>query len=299
MSGWEVTLLRPFWLLTLPLLVAVGAWLMMRKGGLGDWQKASDPALLRAMVALGRVDDQARQGPLWAMLGVVAVIVLAMTGPALERRDTLSFRNLDGVLFVVDASASVTEDPRWPQMLAMGRFGIAALGTRPGGLIAYGGDAYVATDMTLDHLQLGQTLSLIGPDLVPDAGSRPARALSLAAQMLENAQVLAGDVVLLTDGVGLNAESLRAAHLIAGQGARLTLVSLGTPTAAFETHALAGRGQVFTLHQTDEFAAWLQASARTRLEAQDYPLLFWKDFGRYVLILALVPLLLLFRWRVA
>lgn len=299
MSGWEITLLRPLWLLALPLLGMIGVWLAVRKGGLGDWQKASDPALLRAMVALGRVDNQAKKGPLWAMLTAVAMIVLAMTGPALERRDTLSFRNLDGVLFVVDASASVTDDPRWPQMLAMGRFGVIALGTRPGGLIVYGGDAYVATDMTLDHLQLGQTLSLIGPELVPDAGSRPARALSLAAQMLEEAQVLAGDVILLTDGVGLDAESLRAASQIAGQGARLSLVSLQVPTAAFETHAQAGGGRVFTLEQTDDFSLWLQASARTRLEAQDYPLLFWKDFGRYILMLALLPLLLLFRWRVA
>ena len=30
-------------------------------------------------------------------------------------------------------------------------------------------------------------------------------------------------------------------------------------------------------------------------QAQDYPLLFWKDMGRYLLILALLPLLFLFR----
>lgn len=295
MSGWVITLLRPWWLVGLPVLVGLGWWLAARKGGLGDWQKASDPALLRAMVALGRVDRSARRGPLWAMLAAVAVIVLAMSGPAVERRDTLSYRNLDGVLFVIDASASVTESPRWPQMMAMGRFGIASLGTRPGGLIVYAGDAYVATDMTLDHLQLGQTLSLIGPDLVPDGGSRPARALEQALGMLRAAQVLAGDVVIFSDGVGLDAQSLRAAQEIAGQGARLSLVALDAPGAAFETHAAAGGGRVFTLDQTEEFAQWMRSDARTRLEAQDYPLLFWKDMGRYLLMLALLPLLLLFR----
>lgn len=295
MSGWEVTLLRPEWLVCLPLLAALGWWLAARKGGLGDWQKASDPALLKAMVALGRVDNSARRGPLWAMLGAVTVIVIAMSGPAVERRDTLSFRNLDGVLYVIDTSTSVTEDPRWAQMLAMGRFGVAALGTRPGGLIVYGGDAYVATDMTLDHLQLGQTLSLIGPELVPDAGSRPATALELAAQMLRDAQVLAGDVVVFTDGVGLGPDSLQATAQIAVQGARVSLVALNDPSAAFETHAKAGAGRVFTLDQTDAFGDWMQTAARTRLEAQDYPLLFWKDMGRYLLALALLPLLLLFR----
>ncbi|MGB3246596.1 MAG: VWA domain-containing protein [Sulfitobacter sp.] len=299
MSGVEIMVLRPWVLLGLPVLVAVGVWLALRRGGLGDWQKASDPALLRAMVALGRVDDAARRGPLWAVLGAVAVIVVAMSGPAVERRDAVSFRNLDGVLFVVDASESVMADARCAQMLAMGRFGIASLGTRPGGLIVYGGDAYVVSDMTLDHLQLGQTLSLVGPDLVPDAGSRPGRALALAAERLRAAEVLAGDVVVFTDGEGLDADSLRAAGEIAGRGARVSFVALDAVTAAFETHAAAGGGQAFGLGQTDEFAVWIGSSARTRLERQDYPLLFWKDFGRYLLALALVPLLLLFRWQAA
>jgi len=78
-------------------------------------------------------------------------------------------------------------------------------------------------------------------------------------------------------------------------GARLSVVSLNAPLAAIDTHATAGAGRVFTLDQSDAFAAWIGETARTRLEAQDYPLLFWKDMGRYLLLLALFPLLLLFR----
>lgn len=299
MSAADLTLLRPFWLLGIPVLIVLGWWLLTRRGGLGDWQRATDPALLRAMAALGRVDDSASRAPLLAMLVAVGLTLLGLAGPAIERRDTLSFRNLDGVLFLIDASASVTEDPRWPQMLTMGRFGLASLGTRPAGLIAFGGDAYVATDMTLDHLQLGQTLSLIDAETVPDPGSRPERALLLAAEMLETAEVLAGDVVLMTDGEGLSAASLQAAGAIAASGARLSLVSLHQPSPASQTHAAAGKGRVFTTDQTDMLATWLSQAARTRLEAQNYPLLFWKDMGRYVLILALFPLLWLFRRQAA
>lgn len=32
-----------------------------------------------------------------------------------------------------------------------------------------------------------------------------------------------------------------------------------------------------------------------RLERQDYPLIFWSDMGRYLLLLAAVPMLLMFR----
>ncbi|WP_146346669.1 vWA domain-containing protein [Phaeobacter marinintestinus] len=298
MSGLDVTLLRPFWLLALPVLAVIGWWLLTRRGGLGDWHKASDPALLQAMAALGRIDQSSSRAPVLAMLATVVVIVLALSGPAFERRETLSFRNLDGVLFVIDTSASVTEDTRWPQMLAMGRFGLASLGTRPGGLIVYAGDSYVAMDVTLDHLQLGQTLSLIDAKTVPDQGSRPERALKMAADLLGEAEVIAGDVILLTDGQGLGPESLRQAAVIAALGARLSVVSLNAPSSEIQTHAAAGAGSVFTLEQTDALAEWLGVSTRTRLQAQDYPLLYWKDMGRYLLVLALVPFSLLFRRQV-
>lgn len=299
MSDLALTLLRPWWLLGLPVLIAVGWWIYTRRGGLGDWQKATDPALMRAMMALDRVDNSASRAPLLAMLSAVGVTLLALSGPAVERREALSFRNLDGVLFVVDTSASVTENARWPQMLTMGRFGIAALGTRPGGLIVFGGDAYVATDMTLDHVQLGQTLSLLDAQTVPDPGSRPERGLSIALDILREAEVIAGDVILFTDGEGLGPETLQVAAQISDAGARLSLVSLDAPAPAFETHAAAGSGMVFTLADTDVFSQWLAETARTRLEAQDFPLLFWKDMGRYLLALALFPLLLLFRRQIA
>ena len=192
----DVTLLRPLWLVALPLIALSGWWLWSRRGSLGDWQRATDAALLQAMAALGRIERTPSRGPLLAALAVAALTVVALAGPAIERRDTLSYRNLDGVLFLVDASASVNEDPRWTQMLTMGRFGLNALGTRPGGLIVYGGDAYLATEMTHDHLQLGQTLSLIDTETVPDPGSRPALALALAARLLRDAKVIAGDVVV-------------------------------------------------------------------------------------------------------
>ncbi len=299
MSAADLTLLRPLWLLGLPALLAFGWWLYHRRGGLGDWQRAADPALLQAMAALGRVDKSASGVPLVALFSALGLVVIGLSGPAIERRETLSFRNLDAVLFVVDASPSVTEDRRWPQVLTMGRFGLAALGTRPGGLIVYAGDAYVATDVTLDHLQLGQTFSLIGPETVPDPGSRPERGLQRALDRLREADVLAGDVVLITDGAGLGPASLQAAARIADQGARLSVIALDPTAPAVETHATAGQGQVFTLDQTDQLAAWLSPGARTALEQQAYPLLYWRDMGRFLLLLALVPMLWLFRRRAA
>lgn len=290
----DVTLLRPVWLLALPVLAGLAWWLWSHRQGLGDWQRAADPGMIRAMAALGRVEAQAGRAGLWAGMAVLVIAVLALAGPAVEQRDTPSFRNLDGVLFVVDASASVTEDARWAQMQALGRFGLASLGTRPGGIVVYAGDAYLATGMTLDHLQLGQTFSLIGPDLVPDPGTRPERALALAVARLEEAEIIAGDVVLFTDAAGLGPESLRLAGRLPEMGARLSVVGIGDDPA-LRTHAQAGGGRVFGLNDAEALAAWLRQDMAARLERQDYPLIFWSDMGRYLLLLAMVPMLLMFR----
>ncbi|SFD63153.1 vWA domain-containing protein [Roseivivax sediminis] len=298
MTGFDVTLLRPWWLLALPLLAFAAWWLHRRAQSPGDWGRVIEPELMAALSALGRVDGGSARIFGRAALLVAAITVVALAGPAVERRDAAAFRNLDGAVFVIDASPSVMESPRWPQMQAMGRFGIAALGARPGGLVVFAGDAYVATDITGDIRQLGQTLSLIDDGTVPDPGSRPERGLALAARMLSEADVLAGDVVLFTDGGGQGPVPLEEAAGIAGQGARLSVVSMEAPDAALETLAEVGGGQVFTLDQTDAFAVFMGQSGRERLERQDYPLLFWADLGRLVLALALIPALLLFR-RVA
>ncbi len=295
---WDITLLRPLWLLTLPLVLCAGWWLWSRRGGLGDWERVANPVLLQAMAALGRIERTPNRGALLAGLVFIGLLALALAGPAMERRDSLSYRNLDGVLFVVDASASVHEDPRWPQMLTMGRFGLAALGTRPGGLIVYSGDAYLATEMTHDHLQLGQTFSLIDADTVPDKGSRPEHALDMAAELLRTAQIIAGDVVVLSDGEGLGPQTLRQTADIAAQGTRVSFVGFDA-LPRLQTHAKAGEGRAFVLSDSEALGIWLSDTTRARLERQAYPLLFWHDFGRYLLILALLPLLLLFRKDVA
>lgn len=290
-----VSFLRPMWLLALPLPLVCGWWLWSRVTSIGDWHRAMDSNLLEALTALGRVDSSTNRTPLIALLSFLIIVPVAMSGPSIERRDALSFRNLDAVFFVVDASPAVTENSNWPQVLTMGRFGIAALGTRPGGIIVYAGDAYVATDVTLDHRQLGQTFSLVDGGVVPDKGTRPERALMLARHRIENAGLLTADILLVTDGTGLGPATLEQVAQLADQGVRVSIIAAGDPDARMASHAKLGGGRVFGLEQADDLSRWLSVDARTRLEQADYPVLYWRDLGRYLLVIALLPLMFLFR----
>ncbi len=293
----DITLLRPFWLLALVPLAVLVRVLTQRKSTAGDWEAVVDPQLMQALAAMGRVDAGHGGRIAKGTIAGAVLLIIALAGPAVERRDAVAFRNLDGVVFVLDASMSVVDSERWPQMLTMGRFGVASLGSRPAGLVVYGGDAYVATDITGDVRQLGQTLSVVDRATMPDPGSRPERGLALARRMQQEAEILAGDVILMTDGANLTALAFAEAEAIAARGARLSVIALNDPTPEIEFLVGIGGGRVFTLDQTDALADWMQSSARERLEQQDYPLLFWSDYGRWMLILVLIPALLLFRQR--
>lgn len=299
----DFALLRPIWLVGLLLIAALALLVRKRRTGLGDWEQAIDPDLMEAMRALGRVPEVGRemryQLPLWA----AALTTLALAGPAMERRDAASFRNLDGVVFVVDVSTSMIEDPLWAQVVTMGRIGVSTLGSKPGALIVYGGDAYEASALTTDTRQIGLTIALLEPQIVPDTGSRPELALQRAATILRDAKIVAGDVVLFTDGGGIVDEALAQARAITALGGRLSVVyaptEKGEARAAAESLAKLGGGRVFDLDAGNALGDMLGGGGAERLERQDYLLLFWADYGRYLLLLALLPLLGLFRRRVA
>ena len=291
----DVALLRPLWLLALPAVLLLAWHLHRRQSGLGGWETALDPAMLAAMQAMGRVVPGTGHARAWALPFAAALIVLGLAGPAVERRDTVSFRNLDGVVFVLDASAETVAGPLWPALIGAGRGAIGALGSRPAGLIVYAGDAYVATDMTADGRELGQTLSVVDGETVPDPGADPSRALDLAGRMLREAGVLAGDVVLI-GASGADATAAAAATRLVGQGARVSVVAPDTPAMRAVTGA--GAGLLFDPRDAPALAAFITGESRVQIVQDTYRLVFWSDLGRLVLGFALIPLFLAFR-RVA
>jgi Ca-activated chloride channel family protein len=299
----DIVILRPFWLIALPIVIGLMVWRLRRAGRPGDWQTTIEPHLLAAMTALGRVETGRHRLASSVPFIVTGAVVLALMGPALERRDAQTFRNLDGVVFVIDVSGSVVRDESWPKLVNVARAGLSVLGSKPAALIVYGGDTYLASPLTTDHVQLGQTVSLLDEDTMPDRGNRPALALQRAADVLEAADILAGDVVLMTDGEGLDANAIRAAQRIADMGGRLSVVVSQTTVsgappvgqAIFDTLTRVGRGRVYDTNDLSAFMGDFSDNGAARLERQDLQLLLLVDYGRYVLFLALLPALMFFR----
>lgn len=292
-------LLRPIWLIALPA-IAICAYCFARRGGtIGAWERAVDPALLGAMARRGAVlAGKAHGNP--PLTAAALFIVLALSGPALERRDAETFRNLDATLIVVDLSHAMVDGERLQQSRIAARTIADSAGTRQTGLLVYAGDAYVASTLTTDADALGVTIFALESDTVPDRGNRPERALKLARQTLRDAGVVAADIVLISAGASIDEEAAREAHVLNALGYRLHAVQVGPGReverrAALSALAAAGGGTATTTFALDGLAAQLRARPVERVGAGDYAVLVWQDVGRFLLIGAAFSTLLLFR----
>lgn len=287
------TWLRPFWLLAIPVGLLAGLLLARHATRLAGWERAVDPALLTVMRRMGQVVEGGRT-PLWLPAALIAALGLALAGPALERRDLPAFRNLDAVILVVDLSPAMTAEGRLIDLLTTARLIAESAGSRQVGLIVYAGDAYLASALTTDARALGGTISLLEADIVPDPGTRPDLALALAGEVLSHAEIIAGDVVLLTDGAGLDAKTLTQAEALRAMGANVSTIAIpGAQAAALTLLANAGGG--IAVDTTDPFplVRLLEGRPIGRLVHSGLTLLVFSDLGRYLLGLALIPAFLL------
>lgn len=300
-------LLRPWWLLGLPLAAAVAFTAVKRSGGVGDWRRAVDPHLLDAIARRGGVVAGKGRGAIVAAL-LAGLVALALVGPASERSDAATFRNLDTVIVALDLSRSVAESPQFRDAKIAALAAAQAAGTRQVAVIAYAGDAYLVAPPTTDRKGLETTLFALDGQTVPDFGSAPARALGLARKTLKDAGAVGGDVVLITDGGGIDEGAHGEARGLAADGNALhtLFVEPKTATGAAPGPKLSGRPELDALASLGGGAAAdvehpqaieerLASRPADRLGAGAYASLVWYDWGRWLLALALAPALLLFR----
>ncbi|WP_237168757.1 VWA domain-containing protein, partial [Paracoccus shandongensis] len=227
-------LLRPLWLLAWLPLAGLVALRLTRLPDAGGWERVMPRDMLRAMQALGALGG--RQ-PLWQRLlppGALAALILGLAGPALPRRDAPVLAQADAVVLAVDLSPSVAQGAGLDQA-KLAAAGLAqALSGRPVGLILYGGEAFTASAPTLDIGTLQTQIGVLDAETMPGKGSRPAAAIGMAAQML--AGLPRADLVLISDGDGVDRQAVAEADRLAAQGAQISALRLdgrapGAPAA--------------------------------------------------------------------
>lgn len=298
-------LLRPWWLLALPATLIAMRMTQQGLAGLGDWRRAVDPLLLAVMLNRqdGSVEGQESRAIHWA----VALLALALAGPAVQRGDANRFRNLDAMLIALD----VSNDALHPEILrdgvAAAQLILAQSGARQLGLILYAGDAYLASPLTNDAEALNALLFAIDERTVPDGGVRPDRALTLARRILRETQIVQGDVALISGGGGLDHNATREATRLSADGHALHTLYAGTAgkseadriarRASLSALAAAGQGVAADAERPEGVLDTISGRTIGNVGQSFLQTLAWRDYGQFVLIASAAPLLLCFRRR--
>ncbi|MET3648838.1 VWA domain-containing protein [Phyllobacterium ifriqiyense] len=303
----ELIFIRPWWLVIPPLLLVLGV-VFRQSGNGGDWVRAIDPSLLRTLEKRGALKGREGRPRLSIWLMVAAIIAVALAGPAIRNEDNSSFRNLDGVIIALDTSKSMVDSGSVTegQIVAKQLIDNSAASQQVG-FILFAGDAYLGSPFSADRQMLHPLLGGDLSNIVAEQGSAPARALALAQTMFSDADMIGGDLVLVTDGGGVDPAAVEAARALRKAGRRVNVLfvssaqsdpNMPVPDKAGVVRLAAEGGGILTdTANLSPLLSALDLPLGQKLEKNGYTALAWLDLGRYMLILAAIPFLGLFGRR--
>lgn len=255
--------LRPWWWLALVPLLACWWQLRRQTEAPGQWGRIIDPAL--ASFLLDRTAGKTGNLRPWGLnmgalvMGIIAIAALA--GPTWSKKAVPVHRQEQALVILFDLSPSMLASDVLPDRLTRARLkAIDLLNAHKEGtvaLIAYAGDAHVVTPLTDDAATVISQLPVLHPNIMPSAGSNPEAALDKALELAMNAGHLAGDILLITDGLTPDARENIHTRLRQFPDFRLSILGVGSEEGApipltDQGFARDGRGAIVIAHLNSE-----------------------------------------------
>ena len=321
MSGLPSTLaqlhfLRPWWLLVLLCVPALLWWQRSRMRQNNVWRDAVDAQLLPHLLEADHPSSKNAWHGRWGVCALV-LAMLALAGPSLRKDVRPLWQARMPLVIALDLSSASMATDLPPNRLAQARTKIAnLLRARAGGqvaLVVFAEDAYTVAPLTSDAANLALFLDALSPDVMPEDGQRPDRAIRWSQQLLQQAGFSRGDILLLTDHA--SPDDLNAASLARTAGYRVSVLGLGSAQGgvfqsgnglqrarldADSLRALASRGGGEYARLTPDDAdlrslGVLTATGKALATAQGSTVASWRDDGYWLLPIVLLLCLPLFR----
>ena len=225
--------LRPEWLWGIPAVIACAVLLARRHLGPGNWQKVVDATLAPHVLST----SAGRRADLrwWLLGGAGIVAMLALAGPAWERVEQPVFRSDQALVVALDLSRSMDAQDLAPSRLTRARLKILDILERRGSgqtaLVVYSANAFTVTPLTTDTDTIAALVNSLSTDIMPSRGSYPIAAINKGRQLLEQAGIGIGEILLISDG-GSSPAAERAARDLRGSGFTLSVLGVGTTEGA-------------------------------------------------------------------
>ncbi len=225
--------LQPLWLWAL-LPCAVLIWfLSAAPAGNNPWAKIIDQQLMPLLMSSG--DGKSSRLPLWLMAIASLIAVIALANPTWKQKPMPVFQTNTSQVIVLDLSTSMFSTDINPSRFARARFKVEDILNEPievqTGLIVFAGDAFTVSPLTRDSETIRLLLKALDPRIMPTQGSRADLGLDKAEELLSQAGVAHGEVLLITDGFPPQ-KTQAAAQRLRQAGHRVSIIGAATKTGA-------------------------------------------------------------------
>ena len=223
--------LRPWWLLAMIPAAIVLFLLIKNKYRRGEWSEVCDAELLPFI--LQEEPIQSHPGS-WIFASLASLLcIVAAAGPTWERLPSPAFRNDSALVIALDLSKSMNATDIKPSRISRARYKISdILQQRKDGqtaLLVYSGDAFTVTPLTTDTVTINSQLEALTTDIMPSSGSNSGIAVEKAVDLLRQAGLASGHILLVTDNVDTDS----ASHIRQVLGDyQLSVLAMGTPDGA-------------------------------------------------------------------
>ncbi len=225
--------IRPYWLLAFLPLAFLLFMMLKRRLRSRKWETFCDKELLPHILIGEKPVSRRKSAFLIALAG--SLIITALAGPAWQKLPQPVFSTQSALIIALDLSQSMNAGDISPSRLERARFKVAdILEKRAEGetaLIVYAGDAFTVTPLTDDAATIESQLKALTTDIMPAYGNRTELALSKAGELLRQAGVGKGDVLIITDEINLDRTETIAAEM-RNDGYRLSILGIGTREGA-------------------------------------------------------------------
>lgn len=221
--------LRPWWLLALLPLVYLLIKIRGYFGSQHQWAKACDAHLLPHLLEHTQTNVTKWSGYIIAAGWLIATIALA--GPAWKQLPQPVYSENTARVIVFDLSPVMMATDVTPSRLVRARYKLLDLLHQftqgQTGLIVYSGEPYIVSPLTEDTNTIASMVPDLSPDIMPTTGNNLSAALTMAAQLLQQAGFTKGQIVVVASSPADNT-AIDTAKKQAQTGFATSVLAIGT-----------------------------------------------------------------------
>ena len=167
------------------------------------WEKICDRELLPFL--LENTVDKNTRWAFWFANVFALFAITALAAPTWQRLPTPAFRNNAALVIALNLSQTMNAQDVKPSRLVLARYKISdLLSQRKDGqtaLLVYSGTAFTVTPLTNDIETIRSQLEALTSDIMPSEGNNTAAALDKSVDLLKQAGLPKGHILLVTDSV--------------------------------------------------------------------------------------------------